>query len=90
MTIDDMNNPDGHGSYGKSPSKFAARPKDKTTIRSNDATAGPMGHAAEEQEVFDEDQRKKARPQNTAGDPFISKPIPKPNLPDPLSGKNVP
>jgi hypothetical protein len=90
MSIDQKNNPDGQGSYGQSPSRFVVRPKEKTAIRPNDATAGPMGHTAEEQEVFDEAQRKKAQPQNASGDPFTSKPIPKSSLPDPLSGNNVP
>jgi len=85
MTID-KNNPDGQGSYGKTPSLFVARPKEKANLRTNDATAAPMGHSGEEQEGFDEAQRKQAQPQNPPAGPLASKPVPKP----PLHGKDTP
>ena len=61
MSIPDKNNPDGLGSYGKSPSRFVERPRDQAKDLPNDATAAPMGHAGADQEVFDAAQQKPVR-----------------------------
>ena len=61
MSIADKNNPDGQGSYGRVPSRFVKRPKEKSEALPNDATGAPMDHAYQDQEVFDETQQEQAR-----------------------------
>jgi hypothetical protein len=63
MSTPDKNNPDGLGSYGKSPSRFVGRPRGQAKPLPNDATEGPMGSAAADQEVFEEAQREQCRKQ---------------------------